>query len=172
MPKFMSVTKFVDYFYSKFKADKFNVTSATLYFEDKKCFINKYKNSCIKPVFIEFRDSLYNYHTRAKEDKRDCLTCKYMTHQEILDEFGDPQSGSEHAHDVLIISFKESKKKTLPTEKNGKLYCMNIDFNQSSYKGIKYYPTEIEESTCEHNNKKVRQQIIAENNEPGLIEIA
>ena len=162
MPKFMSVTKFVDYFYNKLKADKFNVTSATLYFEDKKCFINKYKNSCIKPVFIEFRDSLYNYHTRAKEDKRDCLTCKYMTHQEILDEFGD----------VFIITFKDSKKKTLPTEKKGKLYCMNIDFYQSSYKGIKYYPTVIEESTCEHNNKKVRQQIIAENNEPGLIEIA
>ena len=162
MPKFMSVTKFVDYFYNKLKADKFNVTSATLYFEDKKCFINKYKNSCIKPVFIEFRDSLYNYHTRAKEDKRDCLTCKYMTHKEILDEFGDS----------LIISFKESKKKTLPTEKNGKLYCMNIDFYQSNYKGINYYPTVIEESTCEHNNKKVRQQIIAENNEPGLIDIA
>ena len=162
MPKFMSVTKFVEYFYNKLKANNFYVSSATLYFEDKKCFINKYHNSCIKPVFIEFRDSLYNYHTRAKEDKRDCLTYKYMTHKEILDEFGD----------VLIISFKESKKKTLPTEKNGKLYCMNIDFYQSNYKGINYYPTVIEESTSEHNNKKVRQQIIAENNEPGLIDIA
>ena len=162
MPKFMSVTKFVDYFFNKLKAEKFNVTSATLYFEDKKCFINKYKNSCIKPVFIEFRQPFINPSPRATEDKSEYHLWKYMTHQEILDEFGD----------LLIISFKESKKKTLPTEKNGKLYCMNIDFNQSSYKGIKYYPTEIEESTCEHNNKKVRQQIIAENNEPGLIEIA
>ena len=58
-----------------------------------------------------------------------------MTYHEILYEFGD----------VLIISFKESKKMTLPTAKNGKLYCMNIDFYQNSYKGIKYYPTVFEE---------------------------
>ena len=135
MPKFMSVTKFVEYFYNKLKADKFKVLSATLYFEDKKCFINRFKNICIEPVFIEFRQPFINPSPRAENDKSE-YPWKYMTHQEIFDEFAD----------VLIISFKESKKKTLPTEKNGKLYCMNIDFYQSNYKGINYYPTVIEES--------------------------
>lgn len=107
MQKFMSVTKFVDYFYNKLKADNFNVSSATLYFEDKKCFINKYKNSCTKPVFIEFSQPFINPSPCADNDNGFYILWKYMTHQEILNEFGCP----------FIISFKESKKKTLPTEK-------------------------------------------------------
>ena len=35
MLKYMYVTKFVDYFFKKIKAKKFNITSAILYFEDE-----------------------------------------------------------------------------------------------------------------------------------------
>ena len=125
----MSVTKFVEYIK---KTKRLNVNEATLYFQAKDTFTNRFGNACIKPVYI----ILQGY-----SDK------KYITHETIMNDLGG-----------LIISFTESKTKTLPPTNEDNLYTMTIEFTQKMYNGIQYYPVKVSKEP--DNNTEVAKQIV------------
>ena len=133
-----SITKFVETI-SKYTKQNHSCTpnSANVYFEGKDAFKNKYKQLCIKPVFIE----LFVF-----EDKK-----IYINHKQIL-EIYDKQ---------LCISFSESDKRSLPKNKS-KMFILNVDFEAQEYKEIVYYPSEIHQCLNQQNINRIRNQIIDE----------
>ena len=122
--KFFSISKFVEYMRKRGieQNPKELYTGATLYYEGHDAFKNKYGKICVKPVLIELR----------KCDGRKCDGIKkiYIKHQQILDMF-DGQ---------LVLTFTESKKRSMPNKKD--LYCISMAFDQEEYNGINYYPSE------------------------------
>ena len=133
-----SITKFVETI-SKYTKQNHSCTpnSANVYFEGKDAFKNKYKQLCIKPVFIE----LFVF-----EDKN-----IYINHKQILEIY----------EKQLCISFSESDKRSLPKNKS-KMFILNVDFEAQEYKEIVYYPSEIHQCLNQQNINRIRNQIIDE----------
>ena len=133
-----SITKFVETIgkYTKQNHSTFPI-SANVYFEAKDTFKNKYKQLCIKPVFIELF---------TVQDKK-----IYINHKQILEIY----------EKQLCISFSESEKRSLPKNKS-KLMILNVIFEAQEYKEFIYYPSEIRQCTNQQNINNIRNQIIDE----------
>ncbi len=130
--KFFSITKYVNFIYSKNK----NIEGSDLYFEGSQMFKNKYNQLCIKPVFIK----LYEYKGVS-----------YCNHKEIFNMFGCQP----------IIAFKESANRFMISDKHKhELYYLNIHHEEKEYHDFFYYPSEIFMCSNKNNTANIRSQII------------
>ena len=101
---YSSITKFVDIIRKYVKQNhSIYPISANLYFEGKDSFNNKYKQLCIKTIFIE----LFTI-----SDKK-----IYIKNKEILEIY----------EKQLCVSFNESEKRSLPKSKS-KQFILNVNF--------------------------------------------
>ena len=106
---YRSITKFVDIIRKYVKQNhSIYPISANLYFEGKDSFNNKYKQLCIKPIFIELF---------TVSDKK-----LYIKNKEILEIY----------EKQLCVSFNESEKRSLPKNKS-KLFILNVNFEIQEY---------------------------------------
>ncbi|KAK8876424.1 hypothetical protein M9Y10_006631 [Tritrichomonas musculus] len=106
---YRSITKFVDIIRKYVKQNhSIYPISANLYFEGKDSFNNKYKQLCIKPIFIELF---------TVSDKK-----LYIKNKEILEIY----------EKQLCVSFNESVKRSLPKNKS-KQFILNVNFEIQEY---------------------------------------
>ncbi|KAK8836399.1 hypothetical protein M9Y10_039742 [Tritrichomonas musculus] len=131
---FLSTSKFVEHINNQAS----DVISANIYFEGDDMFKNQFKNTCIKPIFIELK---------CKDDKK-----KYITYKEIIEQFNGE----------LIISFNESDKRKI-TKPKGMMFRLFIDFMQKEFNGINYYPSQIISVMNKKNINKIKSQVHKQN---------
>ena len=129
---FSSITQFVNHI----KKDYQNVSKATLYFEGKDCFKNKFENSCAKPIFIELTI-----------DKNKPI---YIKHAKIFEMYDGQQ---------LVISFNENDKRKMDEKNKDELYSLIIYFEPRDFNGNTYYNSFLRIVTNLKNIEKIRNQV-------------
>ena len=136
--KYFSVTKFVNALNDKenFIKKEYDIIDPiiSVYFEGKEAFKNDF-GIAIKPLFIHIKNG-------SKP-----IGINYDKIPEIFE-----------CHP--LVSFKENFNRKLPADNEKQnMFILDIYLNQKEYKGIKYYPTHMDQCYSPTNVEKIRNYV-------------